>query len=42
MLPEYARGHLAPVAAWADRIRIHERWSGSLHYISPLDDVRLC
>lgn len=35
LLPAYAQGHLAPVAAWADAIRgIPEfrGWSGPLHY----------
>lgn len=30
--------HLAPVAAWADKIRFRMRWSAALHYIGALDD----
>ncbi|BGP19391.1 hypothetical protein JCM10213_000628 [Rhodosporidiobolus nylandii] len=35
LLPPYAKGHLAPVASWADRIRMspeYRGWSGPLHY----------
>ncbi|GAA5886427.1 hypothetical protein JCM6882_001635 [Rhodosporidiobolus microsporus] len=37
LLPGYAKGHLAPVASWADRIRMvpeFRGWSGPLHYAS--------
>jgi len=34
ILPEYADCHLAPVAAWADKVRMHMRWSGALHYVN--------
>lgn len=30
--------HLAPVAAWADRIKGHARWSSPLHYVNALGD----
>ncbi|KDQ59977.1 hypothetical protein JAAARDRAFT_67657 [Jaapia argillacea MUCL 33604] len=30
--------HIAPIAAWADKIRIHARWSGPLHYVGSWDD----
>lgn len=30
--------HLAPVAAWADRIKYSKRWSAAQHYIGALDD----
>jgi hypothetical protein len=32
--------YLAPIAAWADRVRRnpHYRWTGPLHYINALDD----
>ncbi|GAA6013247.1 hypothetical protein JCM10207_000831 [Rhodosporidiobolus poonsookiae] len=35
LLPPFAKGHLAPVASWADRIRMNPEyrgWSGPLHY----------
>ncbi|GAA6063204.1 hypothetical protein JCM10212_006837 [Sporobolomyces blumeae] len=41
LLPEYAKGHLAPVASWPDRIRMvpeYRGWSGQLHYASWLGD----
>lgn len=40
MLLPSSQGHLAPIAAWADRIRGVPalRWTGELHYTSPLDD----
>jgi hypothetical protein len=38
MLPPWAKGHLAPIAAWADRIRYGNPWSGELHYVSPMED----
>lgn len=33
-------GHLAPIAAWADRVRTVPalRWTGQLHYTSPTND----
>ncbi|GAA6030918.1 hypothetical protein JCM8097_008935 [Rhodosporidiobolus ruineniae] len=36
LLPDYAHGHLAGVATWADRIRglPAYRWAGQLHYTS--------
>ncbi|BGP42833.1 hypothetical protein JCM10449v2_006845 [Rhodotorula kratochvilovae] len=37
LLPSYANGHLAPIATWADRIRMvpeYRGWSGPLHYAS--------
>ncbi|KAF8056652.1 phospholipase C/P1 nuclease domain-containing protein [Lyophyllum atratum] len=30
--------HLAPIAAWADRVRYGMRWSAPLHYVGALDD----
>lgn len=30
--------HLAPVAAWADRIKGHARWSAPLHYVNAIGD----
>ncbi|GLB39346.1 putative S1/P1 Nuclease [Lyophyllum shimeji] len=30
--------HLAPIAAWADKVRYHMRWSAPLHYVGALDD----
>ena len=38
ILPENANCHLAPVAAWADQIRMRMRWSGPLHYANARDD----
>ncbi|KAI5117757.1 hypothetical protein M0805_000601 [Coniferiporia weirii] len=38
ILPSYADCHLAPVAAWADKVRMHMRWSGTLHYVNGLGD----
>ncbi|GAA6009126.1 hypothetical protein JCM11491_005760 [Sporobolomyces phaffii] len=41
LLPEYAHGHLAPVASWPDRIRMvpeYRGWSGELHYASVVGD----
>lgn len=35
LLPPYAKGHLAPIASWADAIRgvpEFRGWSGPLHY----------
>ncbi|GAA6052173.1 hypothetical protein JCM3770_001254 [Rhodotorula araucariae] len=37
LLPAYANGHLAPIASWADRVRMvpeYRGWSGPLHYTS--------
>jgi hypothetical protein len=30
--------HLAPIAAWADRIRFRMRWSAQMHYVGALGD----
>ena len=30
--------HLAPVAAWADRIKQYRRWSSPLHYVNAVGD----
>ncbi|KAM0752789.1 phospholipase C/P1 nuclease [Meredithblackwellia eburnea MCA 4105] len=40
ILPEEAKGHLASVANWADKVRMIPayRFSGELHYSSPLED----
>lgn len=38
VLPEYANCHLAPVAAWADKIRWANRWSSALHYVNGIGD----
>ncbi|KAH8116171.1 phospholipase C/P1 nuclease [Phellopilus nigrolimitatus] len=38
VLPQYADCHLAPVAAWADKVRMHMRWSGTLHYVNGIGD----
>ena len=38
VLPEYAKCHLAPVASWADKIRMRMRWSGALHYVNGIGD----
>ncbi|KPV72559.1 uncharacterized protein RHOBADRAFT_55661 [Rhodotorula graminis WP1] len=35
LIPDYAKGHLAPIATWPDRIRMvpeYRGWSGQLHY----------
>lgn len=39
LLPPSAGGHLAPIAAWADRLRGIEyyRWLGQLHYTDQVD-----
>ncbi|ORY88313.1 S1/P1 nuclease [Leucosporidium creatinivorum] len=39
LLPN-SKGHLAPIASWADRLRglPYYSWSGELHYTSPLGD----
>ncbi|GAA5870418.1 hypothetical protein JCM8547_004027 [Rhodosporidiobolus lusitaniae] len=37
LLPPYAKGHIAPVSSWPDRIRMipeYRGWSGVLHYAS--------
>jgi len=36
--PNEPQCHLAPIAAWADRIRYNMRWSAPLHYVGALDD----
>ncbi|KIY48484.1 phospholipase C/P1 nuclease [Fistulina hepatica ATCC 64428] len=36
--PAQPQCHLAPIAAWADRIRYSMRWSASLHYIGARGD----
>jgi hypothetical protein len=36
--PDKPMCHLAPVASWADRVRMHMRWSSGLHFINALDD----
>lgn len=38
ILPAYADCHLAPIAAWADKVRMHMRWSSTLHYVNGVDD----
>ncbi len=38
ILPEYAQCHLAPVAAWADKVRMYMHWSGPLHYVGGVGD----
>ncbi|TDL24454.1 phospholipase C/P1 nuclease [Rickenella mellea] len=38
VLPESAKCHLAPVAAWADNIRMRMRWSAPLHFANPTED----
>ena len=30
--------HLAPISAWADKIKYRMRWSSALHYIGAVDD----
>lgn len=34
ILPDYAKCHLAPIAAWADTIRGRMRETGPMHYIN--------
>ncbi|KAF8634806.1 hypothetical protein AX17_004059 [Amanita inopinata Kibby_2008] len=36
--PNEPQCHLAPVAAWADKIRYKMHWSASLHYVGALGD----
>jgi hypothetical protein len=36
--PREPECHLAPIAAWADKIRWKERWSAPLHYIGAIGD----
>lgn len=36
--PNEPQCHLAPIAAWADKMRYKMRWSSSLHYVGALDD----
>jgi hypothetical protein len=36
--PDLPRCHLSPIAAWADRVRYHMRWSAPLHYIGAVGD----
>jgi len=38
VLPNYASCHLAPVAAWADKIRPFHPWSAHMHYIGDVKD----
>ncbi|KAL7414985.1 phospholipase C/P1 nuclease domain-containing protein, partial [Mrakia frigida] len=38
ILPPYADGHLAPIAAWADSIRYAHRETGALHYVNAIGD----
>ena len=38
ILPPYADCQLAPVAAWADKVRMYMRWSGPLHYVNGVGD----
>lgn len=38
ILPKYAKGHLGPVAAWADKIKYANRWSSALHYVNGIGD----
>lgn len=36
--PDEPQCHLAPIAAWADRIRFRMPWSGPLHYVGGMGD----
>ena len=36
--PDRPQCHLAPIAAWADKIRFRMRWSAPLHYVGSVDD----
>jgi nuclease S1 len=38
VLPEYADCHLAPIAAWADKVKWANRWSSALHYVNGIGD----
>jgi hypothetical protein len=38
ILPSYAKGHLGPVAAWADQIKYRNRWSSAMHYVNGVGD----
>lgn len=37
ILPSYTKGNLAPIAAWADRVRPYYPWANTLHYATPID-----
>ena len=36
--PHEPECHLAPIAAWADKLRYKMRWSAQMHYVGALDD----
>lgn len=36
--PNEPECHLAPIAAWADRVRYKYRWTAPLHYVEGKDD----
>ncbi|KAL0571239.1 hypothetical protein V5O48_010727 [Marasmius crinis-equi] len=36
--PNVPECHLAPIAAWADKLRYRMRWSAAMHYIGARDD----
>lgn len=36
ILPPSTKGHLAPIASWADRVR--NPYTGPLHYLNGVDD----
>jgi len=38
VLPYYASCHLAPIAAWADKVRHFKPWSAHMHYIGDVRD----
>ena len=38
VLPAYANCHLAPVAAWADKVKRAYRWSSAMHYVNGIGD----
>ncbi|EEB90079.1 hypothetical protein MPER_11763, partial [Moniliophthora perniciosa FA553] len=36
--PNQPECHLAPIAAWADKLKYRMRWSAAMHYVGALDD----
>ncbi|KAF9262106.1 phospholipase C/P1 nuclease [Marasmius fiardii PR-910] len=36
--PNEPQCHLAPIAAWADKLKYRMRWSAAMHYVGALDD----
>ena len=38
ILPKYAECHLAPIATWADKVRVFYKWSSHMHYVGDTDD----